>query len=1453
MEEIKNFNKGLNLDINPKEIPDGIYLGADNIRLINDVGGTSMSVNNIKGNEFNITIPNTTRIQQLTIIGDTSGGPVLNVDGQTGTAGFTGATYLELYNYIINDSNFTKCVQNKTSLTPPPKTYNIYYGDNYLLIIPISNNSMSVGFTGSGLSLNADYVHESSNPEIIGSTTIRNDIYLFVSAETKSGTTIITPKNDKTPLGTLGQIWKYTYDKLTNAGLLQLIYNNYIDFSTYWCIAPTAALGRYENAGIQRIYWTDNYSKLRTLNVANPQSLAIDPSILNITPSVDFDIPILTNMITLTGPTIKVGAYQCAYRLKNISGAVTTFSELSNLVFICDGIEQNNTNFIGFKDYIGHPQGTDEGKHITWTIGTIDRDFDTIEICISFKDTLNGTPTFHLLDEVPITSDTYSFTYNGELITTPITENEFLALSGIFTHCKTIASKDNRLFVANVRNIQPELNFDCRSYRWKSDNTYAIVNNNLLTTGLTSSNYNDFNEEQDTINPSLLDVGNSNYRSGYQYKSDGVTPGGEGLHISYEFVTIASKCDNMYDSVSGSYDIPYYNGGSGGVYGAPWRATTQNYNVNYLTLKVDSTNNQNQQQQQNYPTIFGGSHINAGLKYPQGNSLLKGFERNEIYRFGIQFYDKQKNPYFVKWIADVKMPDFFDTNGNAIFEDGSSAIDYNGDPILDFRLSFDGPIDATGHKAAYVQSLGINFNIIGLETISDKIDGYSIVRVKRTNNDKTVVCSGLIHQVVEDTMSTNLYMSSLSDQQSGNSAGGATYKLNSVFFDTPNQIDGSLLSLTDNMTITIKASLTENNNITRYYLAGGADPYYMYKYYTFNPITPQSFNIDYKSELIEYNSTSNDGGQTIYNWDYRTNAFLPSHPDGDTTVSYSVGNRIRYLRLNSNVNYTYLTTNGKYFAVVTRILPSQYGGNTYVARSQNEYINCTNYRSIRTTLIPFTDNFYTYGGDVFVNLYDSCRYAKNLGYSGRGVAPHAFSATFYFPVESPINTDLRYGQYMNRNFQGGSSAEQQFQESYEANAVYSSENDIRTYFPKPYPFILNQEWDNRFYCSNIKINGELVDSWGLFTSVNVWDVEGIYGPINAIEILKDKLYFYQQKAFGLMEVNPRSVVTDVNNTSNANLQLGTGLPLQRHDYISTEIGLQHQWGLTKSAYSLFWMDVANKKFYSFGGEGLKPESDIKGMFSYFVNNLRYNILTTDKPVYYDLHNTLNGVRAVYDFKYNQAVFTFTDGLYDGYKLIQNNFTLLFDEKMNAFSSFTDYTPKVFFTDGYKIFSTDKTALNNIYMHDQGNYGEFYGFTFPSLLSFPVNKSPTETKVFDNLRWDSQATINGVNQYLNTWSKLRCYDDYQNTDWQDLETSGLTINLKRKERSWKTFVPRNRVLNNSSQSPDIFNPSNLSSPNNKSFGDRMRDKYLIIDLEYDNTTSALLTTNNVICDIRGSER
>ncbi len=160
------------------------------------------------------------------------------------------------------------------------------------------------------------------------------------------------------------------------------------------------------------------------------------------------------------------------------------------------------------------------------------------------------------------------------------------------------------------------------------------------------------------------------------------------------------------------------------------------------------------------------------------------------------------------------------------------------------------------------------------------------------------------------------------------------------------------------------------------------------------------------------------------------------------------------------------------------------------------------------------------------------------------------------------------------------------------------------------------------------------------------------------------------------------------------------------------------------------------------------------------------------------------------------------------------------------------------------------------MHDSGDYCKFYGSVQPSTVRFIVNDNPQQTKVFDNFQYNSQATkLDVVNNTLTnfndeTWKTIRVYNDYQNTDFQSLTPTG---NIKRKERSWQLALPRNRVLYTTSNSPNIFLSSELSTPNNKPFGERIRDKYITIDLEYDNQNNYLLTTNNLKTQYRLSPR
>ncbi len=1418
MESINQFNKGLNKDINPLSNPKGSYIDAQNIRLINDAETTSLSLNNILGNDFKLTIPDSPLIQKISI-NSQAAAQNITISAQTGLGFSTsGATGEDVYNYIINDPAYTLCAQNVGASSP---TYNIYYNSNYIIVIPIVFSVTLWITVTAALTLNNSYIPAQTGLEVIGSTTIRDDIYLFTTNNTtKNPGGHAFDSSLPTDPSSIGVIWKLEYDKVTLVSTITLIYANYLDFSTYWCIAPSACLGRYENGSIQRLYWTDNFNKLRSLNVKDSQALALDISILDILPAVDFDIPLLQQLQSNGTTNGKVGVIQCAYRLKNTGGNITTFSELSNVVTLVNR-DEANTNV--WSNYIGSNIGQTLSKQIVWKIDNIDRDFDRIEACIVFRDSLTGSPVIELLDDAPITSDSYTVIYEGtQTNTTPVTLIEFLAMSGIFTHCKTIDTKDNRLFAANTRSQFSELNYDARAYRFPTGSTTLTITENgsptvyptatWSTTGSTVPfGWGTIPENSDAINANL---------PVNRFKRNSTVLGGTGQNISYEFYTTALSADNER-ALGLDFEVQY-------LQGSPWRDTRPRIEQTEINLNVYSPNNQGGLTLQEYPNNLPVK-INDGFKYPQYNGLLKGYQRNEIYRFGILFKDKQGNPFFVKWIGDIQMPDYTDSNPNSYYEDGTST------GITDFRPSF--VANKTGaYQEAWVQSLGIRFEVYIPDNIQELIGGYEIVRVDRTEADKTIVCEGYNNKIDQSSglASDNFWMTALFFDQSGNTQYGPT-NYDRGFFVTPNICDGTLTPPSTNMTFTVRG-IMETANATTTMSTGGADPYSYYKLYNWSPTTVTTYDIEQITELgFAAQGTDFLTGKDVYNFDFDTNA-------SNTNDSYSLGNRAYYYRLSNVMDFTGINSSGNRFLIsVEQVLTNQYGGNTYSSRANNIYQSCSHFQPIRTSQLGVPNIFSVYGGDVFVNMYDSCRWTKNAGIL-RGNPANQYSTTMFFPVSSPVNTDLRNGVYMNKDFAGGLGYEvPDFEETYTYNTIYSANNNIKQYFPKPDPFILNEEFDTRFHASEIKINGELTDNWGVFLPNNYWDTEGSYGPINAITAMGAEMYFWQDRAFGTMSINPRVMVTDTG--TDAQIQLGIGSVLQRHDYISIEVGLQHQWGMTKSSQKLYWMDINKKKFFDYSKGQLVPESDVKGMLSWFNTYLKNNINKLDKPVYNDPSLGLNGIRSVYDYKYNQAIFTFSDAsnIED-----QVNYTLIFDDFINAFSSFVSYTPKVYITDFNRIFSTDPSNLLDIYMHDSGNYCEFYGSVQDSSVKLVVNDNYQYTKIFDNIMYDSQSLVysptynNYQNQFSDTWNEIRVYNDYQNTDFQPLN---IGSSLERKERTWQLFIPRNRVTYTGSQSPNIFNPAELSSPNNKSFGERMRDKYIVIDLKYNNSSNRLLTCNN----------
>lgn len=1432
-----SFNGGLNQDIAKTKYQNNQYLDATNIRLLTDNGLSSATLSNVRGNNLDITIPDTQNVYKISV---NFTGPYVagtfTILAQTSSTNFTPSsttTGQDIYNFISQDPNHFLIFSG----------YNIAIGTNYVVIYSTSNNT-SPSFSGSGLTVST-LVSSETKLIPIGFTTLRDDIYLFT-----------TPNTSKNPGGhdpdlsvdasSTGQIFKITYDAVNYSSDIDLIYNGYLDFTTYRPIPRTASLGRYENTSTQRLYWTDFYNPLRAINVKDPNVMALDPSVINIAPTVNFSMPILDKI--LLGGSLKVGSYQLAYRLKNTGGSLTNYSELSNMVFIVPNDENINTGGANFKDYYGANQGTITSKSIRWRLQDLDTDFDRIELVIVRKETLTGSIDIFQFSDEPIPS-------NGEILVTfsgtedliQIDLNDFNAISSAFTHCKTIVTKDNILFAGNTKNVFSDINYDARVYRFPVSSLTFDITEGVATNTYDSTTWNTIDELSDAINANTTTQ---------RYKENSTILGGSGPNISFEFGTIAIRADSTINpSTTAS--------------GPDFRHTNPEYNISLFELDVKRINGVDEQV---YPT----NGINDDIKYAYYSGLFKGWERNETYRLGLTFHDKQKNPLFTKWINDIQIPDHLDEceSNNAIFEDGSVVPlgAYTGSAIKDFRMSF--IHNKTGTVEAFVNQIYIKFDIKIPDSITNIIGGYTISRVKREITDKTVLGTGILTQVVSDGGS--LWLPDTQPSENGCPALTTAYPFLNIdlntranpgeasdttpLFDCPEFLLGGFPGWKsgDKLRIINRIDLTNTN--TAITIDGGAEPYNMYKYYDIDDLYSDEFTIEEAGE-VGFAGSFAFTGTTNNSWNFSNMTRTTTNTSdalGSKTLAIGLTNTIQF-----NSTYSCTEANGKkLIAQYIRPISNQYGGNTYTDRSTNEYIPCSHFRPVTsyiTNLTYTTDTFKAFGGDIFTQVYDNQKEVKNWGQSSRGIyssgggcTPGAnvskVSLTYFFPCTASHNTDLRHGSHVNRNLDSDDGSGASGNESQEYNLVYSAENDIRKYFPKPSEFVLQEEFDNRIYYSGVKINGELVDSWGLFKPNNYYDVEGIYGPINAMDNLNQSILFWQDRAFGSMLINPTSTTTDDSGTS---IVLGNGLVMQKHNYASTTVGTKHQHSVIKSNRGIYWIDVNNKRVYRISSDGVNTISEIKGMSSFFNKYIRGEVINNDNPIYYGTDYRA-GILGAFDSRYNEVLFTIHDYytyILDGEEtVVRRAMTISYNEILDGFSSFYTFTPYFYMWDTRFMSTTNLDDYNNstppatqkLWLHDRNAlYGNFYNRYYDSYIKYLVNTSPSQHKVFDNihLQTEVQTIVNqeatdtgsGSTPVHETINKIRVFNDYQDSGIINLVPN---TNIKRRHRYWKLDVPRDTT-------PAAYT----------SLKPRMRDYYLITELFFTNNNDKRLILHDVLTEFR----
>lgn len=1498
MDQIKNLGGLVNQDLAfIKHSPDLVY-NSENFVITTDEGGTYTARTVVKGNSELFYLPGIAYKSKIQLDKSVLSG-MGYIAGTNYILDFTinGTPYTLRFDFISYEDILYKLylaiLDSKTNNTEWSIISDVKY---------IFNGSDSFIDISCGLSLNItcdenififsnNYQSNLSDIKIIGWTTIRDDIYL-ISTNGK-----FNPDLNELPMGNeYTQIWKIAYDKSLPYDeplnyTTTLIYNGLLNMTIYRPIAnPGMIIGRYENEDIQKIYWTDNYNSPRFINVADPNAFYLTPNQLDLFPKLNISEPRLKEIIQ-TGNILE-GTYQAAYRLSKKTGGETVFSSLSNPIhvvkvndvttqYVGSVKSQDPTDFIaGNPSYQGSLNLTTVNKSLLYTINNLDTNYDYVELCIIYRNKYDSIPTtIQIVKKEPINSTSIDLLYTGNESVVQITLDELNSFTTSIKRAKSINTKNNYMFLSNVDASTRILNFDTRAYRFPLNSITTKVYDQFNTEFIIDDTY-ELSEKHDSIQNynSQAPTTSDNYI--YQYNSNVV--GGTGKNLSYKFLSwneckaaglyIILDDNNVQNTSTSSEDYKNKNNPN-----ATWNdPTIKSYFPPYKSISRNTKtyNGTNNLGQDFYLNNSFESYVS-----PYISSLFKTYRRDEMYRFGIQFYDKRGNPYFVKWVADIRMPHIYMPDGS-----GGKNLDY--------------PLTQYENGVLYAYPLVLQFEL-DTTSIDDVISGWHVVRSERKDSDKHILHQGAIRPCFNFDDS-RWFLHTNDPFSNGLKIGDYQFEGQLMFYTSPevsfnkksyvaedqyveivSLLDTTKVFLASNdphhdYTLTSAFGVYQYNalcNIVKNYEYVndkiGEIPYSIHNVDAMNPLqikTLKLFDVSANNDWENNSSSQIDfpfaGKPLCYNYgrDYRQGSkFQTSGSRGilfeiydDGAGTYDFGSIGGSREIEVSDGWVGLETSSgitdmnfkTYIANCRKNVQGQYGGNTYSARSNSEYIKCSAIVTSGTIVNALQ-------GDVFINVVDMTHNFLNFGHDSD---TEHFQTIRFIPLETEINIDLRvgaecadgvYSDYIglpNREWFRGTNTNDlsvdvtaelvplhghiSKDEAFNYNYVYSNENNVRKYFPESLLSLDTGKYDVRTYKTAQKTNGENGESWSDIKEEAYIEVDSSFGPINNTILFKDKIYFIQDKGFGVFQIGEQRLQQ---NDADQNLILGSAGILERFDYLSTKTGSKHQFSFSVSDYSMLWFDTLARKIIRYTGEGLQPLSDIRGLSAHFYNRINGNIQTIDNPY------IGKGIHSTYDYRFNRHLMTFLN------EDDQTKITIMYNEPSDGFEGFLSCYPEVYINDKLNIFTipyTNNSTQDLLYIQNYGAYGTFFGRTYPSVISTVINENPTEEKVLTNLeiiadgyslnsysspQYDPVAEINRSEFF----DLIRVYNSYQNTDYQGLS------NLSRRHKTiWNVKVPSDRVKTVNS---NIFNPSNLEV-NRPALTRRMKDKWFMVDLIYNNTNN-----------------
>ena len=394
-----------------------------------------------------------------------------------------------------------------------------------------------------------------------------------------------------------------------------------------------------------------------------------------------------------------------------------------------------------------------------------------------------------------------------------------------------------------------------------------------------------------------------------------------------------------------------------------------------------------------------------------------------------------------------------------------------------------------------------------------------------------------------------------------------------------------------------------------------------------------------------------------------------------------------------------------------------------------------------------------------------------------------------FMLETHSNIDGRYdrnrGQMNNLNM-----TPQNFNL---LNPVYSQVDNFFSYKIMDADYYKNQKYPNQITWSKTKESAADTDLWTNVTLASVLELDGDKGEITSLQRLNDQLLCFQDKGISQILYNEN---TQISTTEGVPIEIANSGKVQGKRYLSGTVGCSNKWSICKTPAGLYFMDSNEKSIYRLG-DSLQNISQQAGFNTWCKQNIPSAEIAWN-PLFPVDTNSKSAFISIYDSLNQDVLF------------VNKNTALAYSEKFSVFTSFYDYGGASFFCNlddtGIWVHRDNEYGLEGLWQlwkHQAGAYGVFYGNKKPYWMTLVGNPEPQADKIFTNIEFRAYTDMSNPGDhsklpfdYIETWNEYQ--HGFANLDTRSghyrmiHHTSDGNAHLAKKFRIWRCDIPRDNA-------------------------------------------------------------